>query len=153
MATVQFAQKAFIEREGRLLLVRKSPDDPECPELWEVPGGRIDFGEDVDDHLRREVAEEVGLIVTPGSPFAVWSWTMSGRGAHVGERVQVIAVARACIPVSQTLSGEGRTTDDFLAEMEWVECDRVLNRAVIPSLVPVIETYLRMRRHLAGPDR
>src|SRR5437762_8381547 len=54
-----FAQKAFIWNHGRLLLVRKSDEDPNQPGRWEVPGGRMEFGEEVDEHLIREVNEEV----------------------------------------------------------------------------------------------
>jgi 8-oxo-dGTP diphosphatase len=31
---------------------------------WELPGGRLDFGESPDDGLRREIQEEMGLEVT-----------------------------------------------------------------------------------------
>ena len=146
MPIIQFAQKAFIERDGHLLLVRKSDQDPEQPNLWEVPGGRIEFGESLDDHLCREVREEVGLEVVPHEPFAIWQWMMTGRGELAGEMVQVVAVARRCVPVSSALSDANRTADDFLGEAEWVLTAKVLSRDLIPSLVPAMERYL----HLAG---
>jgi ADP-ribose pyrophosphatase YjhB (NUDIX family) len=45
MGTFNFAQKAFIVKENRLLMVKKSKDDPKNPNKWEVPGGRMEFGE------------------------------------------------------------------------------------------------------------
>jgi len=145
MAVLQFAQKAFIEHEGALLLVRKSADDPERPGLWEVPGGRMEFGEELDAHLKREVAEEVGIDVDPGQAFAIWEWKMNGRRATEGQQVQVVAVARVCTPRSTELSAVGRLADDYLDDAEWVPVDEVLQRQLIPSLIPVVEAFLQQR--------
>ena len=146
VSVIQFAQKAFIERDGELLLVRKSAEDPERPSLWEVPGERMEFGEELDAHLRREVREEVGLEIEPHAPFAIWQWTMSGRGALEGQMVQVVAVARRCTPISSDLSDANRVEGDFLAETEWVAASDVLSRQLIPGLIPVVESYLQLAR-------
>jgi 8-oxo-dGTP pyrophosphatase MutT (NUDIX family) len=140
---IQFAQKAFIERSGQLLLVRKSAADPERPNLWEVPGGRMEFGEELDAHLRREVREEVGIEIEPQAPFAMWQWTMRGRGPLDGKSVQVVAVARRCTPVTADVTDGNRVEDDFLAEAEWVPIDEILSRSLIPSLIPAMEHYVR----------
>jgi 8-oxo-dGTP pyrophosphatase MutT (NUDIX family) len=68
---LEFAQKAFILDGDDLLLVRKSLTDPHHPGRWEVPGGRLQVHGDIDldDHIRREVWEEVGIKVDPGPPF------------------------------------------------------------------------------------
>lgn len=52
---------ACIVREGRLLLFRRlrAPDQG----CWSIPGGKIDFLEPIEAGLRREVAEETGLIL------------------------------------------------------------------------------------------
>ncbi|MFI5396745.1 MAG: NUDIX domain-containing protein [Candidatus Binatia bacterium] len=71
-----FAQKAFILNGNEVLLIRKSADDPNQANKWEVPGGRMEFGEEVDAHLVREVKEEVGIEIVPGSPFHVWQWQL-----------------------------------------------------------------------------
>ncbi len=43
---------------------------------WELPGGGLDFGEDIHEALKREVEEEVGLKVINISekPVYVWTW-------------------------------------------------------------------------------
>jgi 8-oxo-dGTP pyrophosphatase MutT (NUDIX family) len=61
-----FAQKAFITKNGKLLVIRRAASDPVNPLRWEVPGGRIEPGELLDDCIRREVREEVGLEIVPG---------------------------------------------------------------------------------------
>jgi 8-oxo-dGTP pyrophosphatase MutT (NUDIX family) len=140
--TFQFAQKAFIARDRRILLVEKSSSDPENPGLWEVPGGRMEFGEDVDEHLRREVLEEVGLDVVPGAPIYVWQWVMPDR--HVADgKVQVVAVARVCSAESELLTDDGRLDDDYLDDARWVPFDEVSNFNLIPSLRPAMSAFLR----------
>src|SRR5687767_11836249 len=57
--TFQVGIKAFLWHEQRLLLLQER--DPQG--LWELPGGRIDVGEEdlpVADVLRRELREELG---------------------------------------------------------------------------------------------
>ncbi|HEY1197450.1 MAG TPA: NUDIX hydrolase [Thermoplasmata archaeon] len=48
-------------RDGRLLVVRRSPHDSFAPELWELPGGVVERGETFRDATLREVYEETGL--------------------------------------------------------------------------------------------
>lgn len=57
------AAKGVILREGKALLLRRSPDDDFGPGQWEFPGGTLEFGEGLEDCLRREVREETGLTI------------------------------------------------------------------------------------------
>lgn len=143
-----FAQKAFIVHEGSVLLVRKSADDPYQAGKWEVPGGRMEFGEDVDTHIRREVREEVGLEISPGQPFAIWQWQMQRTDADGRPLpVQVIAVARVCTAHDPAaLSSAHRVADDFLAEMAWVRFEDLLLYDLIPNMRPVVEVFLQQQR-------
>jgi len=52
---------AAIVRDGRILLVKRL----KAPEAgcWNLPGGKVDFGERAAEAVRREVAEELGVAV------------------------------------------------------------------------------------------
>lgn len=50
---------ALIEKEGRVLLVKTT----KWRGLWGVPGGKVRLGESLEEALRREVLEEVGLVL------------------------------------------------------------------------------------------
>ncbi len=58
----QIAQKAFIERDGKVLLVQYPEGDPAAG-LWDLPGGRLNDGEMPEEGLKREVFEEIGANI------------------------------------------------------------------------------------------
>ncbi len=141
---LEFAQKAFIVSDGKLLLVRKSDQDPFHPGRWEVPGGRLRVSEDLDldQHIRREVWEEVGIEVTPGPPFHLWDWILP-----LGEddrQVRIVAVARECRPASLDITIEHQAPGDHLSDATWVCFEDLLDFELIPGLKPVMEHFLKI---------
>lgn len=56
--------KGFILHEGKVLIVQRANDDEVGGGTWELAGGKIHFGEDLEAALLREIQEEVGLDVT-----------------------------------------------------------------------------------------
>jgi 8-oxo-dGTP pyrophosphatase MutT (NUDIX family) len=130
MNNLQFAQKAVVTLDdSKILLVRKSADDPYRPGKWDLPGGRLKAGEDLDGHLAREVLEETGLRVTPGKLIDLWSWYMRSNG----ESVRVLAVSRFCRLDSDEVGPTCREPDDYLAEQRWFTLDEVRDLDIIPS--------------------
>ena len=51
----------IIHRDGRVLAARRA--DGERAGLWELPGGKVERGEDAVQALRRELREELGCEV------------------------------------------------------------------------------------------
>jgi 8-oxo-dGTP diphosphatase len=68
-----FAVKAFIISDGRVLIIRRSVQARCDYHYWELPGGRLEFGETPVDTVKREVLEEVGLEVVPIRPLSNWT--------------------------------------------------------------------------------
>lgn len=138
------AQKAFIVDGDRLLLVRKAESDPYHPGRWELPGGRLRLGVDADleDHVRREIWEEVGIPVEPGLIFHSWLWTFPDADADGAETVQVLAAARDCRPVSTAVTTDNQTPGDHLAEAVWVHFADLQKYELIPDLKPAMEIFL-----------
>lgn len=58
--------KAVISWRGRLPLLRNERDE------WELPGGKLEPGEDPASCLEREIHEELGWRTTVGEPFHAW---------------------------------------------------------------------------------
>lgn len=47
--------------KNEILLVKRHPKSRTDPEMWELPGGKVDPGEDFDKALIREIKEETSL--------------------------------------------------------------------------------------------
>lgn len=62
---LRIAAYALIHNEEEILLCRISKELPEWEGSWTLPGGGLDFGEDPQAAVIREVEEETGLIVKP----------------------------------------------------------------------------------------
>lgn len=66
--------KGIISQAGRVLLVRDHRGK------WELPGGRIEFGENPADALTRELREELGLAnVAVEDIIHAWSFTSTAE--------------------------------------------------------------------------
>jgi len=63
--------KAFIINDRKLLLIKRRADDVHKPGVWEIPGGRLDLGEDPYLGLKREVKEEAGIEIIVLQPLSV----------------------------------------------------------------------------------
>jgi len=69
------ATKAIIKnKEGKYLVRFKSEEEDINPNEIDIPGGRIEFGEVVEDGLKREIEEEVGLNIDVKRPSRVWGF-------------------------------------------------------------------------------
>jgi len=52
------------------------------PGYFELPGGKVDFGEDPKEALAREFREEVNLRIKIGKPFKVFSYLSENGDRH-----------------------------------------------------------------------
>lgn len=51
---------------GEMLIVKRHPKSKTDPEMWELPGGKVENGEHFADALVREIKEETNLDVNVG---------------------------------------------------------------------------------------
>ncbi len=82
---------AFIHHDfngvTKMFWPRRAETKKFLPGVFELPGGHIDFGEEVAPGLKREVLEEFGKEITLGDPFAVFTYTNPIKGSHSVEIV------------------------------------------------------------------
>jgi 8-oxo-dGTP diphosphatase len=62
---------ALVDADGRVLLAQR-PEGKQLAGLWEFPGGKIEPGESIEQALRRELHEELGITIGAAE---VWKTT------------------------------------------------------------------------------
>jgi 8-oxo-dGTP pyrophosphatase MutT (NUDIX family) len=67
-----------------ILLIKRSEVEKNNPNLWEVPGGKLDEGQDVANALEREVLEETGLLVYVRNRLAYFESFIIPEGRYKG---------------------------------------------------------------------
>jgi 8-oxo-dGTP pyrophosphatase MutT (NUDIX family) len=72
---------ARLVRDGRVLLVHRSPDRRAHPDVWDLPGGHLETGESELRALTREMQEELGVQIETGSVAHLGRLT-AGRGGE-----------------------------------------------------------------------
>jgi 8-oxo-dGTP pyrophosphatase MutT (NUDIX family) len=75
--------KGVVLQDDKVLLLRNERDE------WELPGGKLDLGEDPRGCVIREIAEEVGWTVTAGPILDAWQY-------HIRDDIDVLIVSYGC---------------------------------------------------------
>ena len=67
---VDVAVGVLIDDHGRFLLTSR-PAGKVYAGYWEFPGGKVETGESIEQALRRELQEELGITIGPVQPWQV----------------------------------------------------------------------------------
>ncbi|GAW51259.1 MULTISPECIES: NUDIX hydrolase [unclassified Nocardioides] len=146
------AAYAVILRDGRILLSRLAPTVT-SEELWTLPGGGLDHGEDPRDAVVREIREETGLDAVVGETARVYSAHLPGVWRD-GRRVDAHAlriVYDGWVPVDapepRVLEVDGSTM-----EAAWLTVQDVVDGGVpvVPLVLEAIADHQPFRHQRLG---
>jgi 8-oxo-dGTP diphosphatase len=135
--TLIVAAGVVIER-GRVLLSQRKAD-AHLAGAWELPGGKVEEGEDPRDALRRELGEELGIVVEVGEILDV-TFHPYPEASRVVLLLSFLATR---------LSGEPKALD--VAAFEWAGPEALVDlRRFPPADVAVIGKVRRRLEATAG---
>ena len=118
---VREAVRAIVlDRDNRILLFKAFPDNTHSRYFWITPGGGLAAGESATDALRRELAEECGLVAADIGPLIwvrehVFPMPLSGEAMRQRERFYLVRVDRHEVDVS----GWDDFERNFMGEHRW----------------------------------
>ena len=112
--------------DGEILIVKRHPKSRTDPEMWELPGGKVEKGEFFADALVREIKEETNLDVKIGD-FA--------------EAVQNDYIHKRTVQLMMYLEdvkGEVKISDEHTDWM-WASLEKIKTLEISTSLMKVLE--------------
>ena len=122
MQDTDISAKGFFLKDGRVLLVKPTGSDNK----YDIPGGKIKFGESKEQGLFRECLEEVGLKIKKASPIG-----------EDKERKKIYFVI-------QDWDGEIKLQLEEIEKYRWVPLAKVLNYSLTKTAYNGFVHYLSL---------
>ena len=132
MRLVLVAAAALIDRDGRVLLAKRS-DSGFMAGLWEYPGGKVESGETPEAALLRELREELS-IETFGSCLAPLTFASHNYGEF-----------HLLMPLFACRKWKGSPRCNVHSELKWVRPREICNFPMPPAdqhIGPILRDWI-----------
>ncbi|TRX32751.1 8-oxo-dGTP diphosphatase MutT [Flavobacterium sp. ZT3R18] len=114
---------AIIKKESKILIGKRAPNR-HLAGYWEFPGGKMETGETPQECLKREIKEELGIIIKVNDFFM--------ENEHQYDQKMIYLKAFEC----EYVSGEIVLKDHD--QIEWVEVSEFVNFEFAAADIPFI---------------
>ncbi|PIR62702.1 MAG: hypothetical protein COU65_01820 [Candidatus Pacebacteria bacterium CG10_big_fil_rev_8_21_14_0_10_42_12] len=136
MPPVISSVKALLFNEGKVLFLKAKVDENF---YWDLPGGKIEYGETPEEALKREVREEIDVEINNLKSVGVWFFYSPNS------KTQVICHTFSCEPAGEIIIDTTKNpADESFSGFEWLTLKEVLtkNEMSLPaSLIELIKGY------------
>jgi 8-oxo-dGTP diphosphatase len=126
---VDVAVGVLIDSDGRFLLTSR-PEGKVYAGHWEFPGGKLEAGESVEQALRRELHEELGITIGHAEPWKI--------------DLMDYPHARVRLHFCKVFDWQGEFEMRERQQMAW-QALPVQVRPVLPGTVPVLRWFAEER--------
>lgn len=123
--------------DGRWLIAQRAPGKSDGG-LWEFPGGKLHPGESAAQALRRELIEELGIMIDGAQALAVVRWSTPARRIHLHG---------LCV---RTWAGEPQALEH--AQLRWAHARELIHYAMPTPDVPLRARIALPAQYLITPE-
>lgn len=127
------AAGVIIHKDRKILLQKRGDDG-----TWSIHGGSLELGETVEETVRRELEEEIGVKPINLKFYKVFS----GEDMHYvcpnGDEVYCVNVIFLC----DKYEGELKQDDDEVVELKWFDIDNLPDNLTTPGILEGIDKVI-----------
>lgn len=120
--------KGILLKDNKILILKRPDYIKSRGGTWEFPGGGVNFGESLEEALKREVHEETCLPIRVDRPIYTWSIIKD-------ENKQVIGIQFLC----SLIDNEQIVLSDEHCDYAWVSVDEFKKYPMSPCIVDDLE--------------
>jgi mutator protein MutT len=132
--SILVANTVIINRQGEILLMRRSANDEFMPGSWDLPGGTVEEREHPVDAAVRETEEEAGLSVFNLKPLTIHSiW-------DIRKKEQFITIIFYTKKYRGRLKLDPEDHDAYL----WVKLAKIKTMYGVPYLPQVVQALKQL---------
>jgi 8-oxo-dGTP diphosphatase len=141
-----FTACAFVWHEfdgvKKVFLARRADSKKFLPGVWELPGGHIDYGEDMREGLAREIMEEFGMHVEIGDVLEVFTYMNEVKRSH---SIEVIYMAQFTDPLENIHPNpEDHSAHGWFAADELEQTFTSLKDETDPEILAIRKGFARL---------
>lgn len=118
---------AVLQKDRRVLIARRK-EGKSMAGFWEFPGGKVEEGEDPKEALKRELQEEMDVLVTVGD--------FVGECVHDYPNFTIRLSAYACFTKDEILSSTDHDQIKWILPKEWSDYD------LAPADIPIMKQLM-----------
>ena len=124
------AAGAIIHKDRKILLQKRGDNG-----AWAIHGGYLELGETVEETVRRELIEEIGITPLNLKFYKVFSGEDMNYLCPSGDEVYCVNVIFLC----DEYEGELKQDDEEVVELKWFDVDNLPNNINTPVDKAILE--------------
>jgi 8-oxo-dGTP diphosphatase len=122
------AVNGMIHKDGKFLIVKRSENEIGYPGKWQIPGGKLESKETLQQSLEREILEEVNLKIKNIRYLTDFEFTRP-------DSYHVVGIVFLC----DWASGEVKITDAH-TDYKWITVEEAKDYDLIPRMLEQFKT-------------